>query len=117
MENGETVAQAAARESMEEANAVAKQLDLFGVFSLPHISQVYLMFSGELETDQISPGAESLQTGLFSEHEIPWDELAFPVVTHSLQLFLNQGKSNDREQVHTATALRRADRSIDWVDL
>lgn len=117
MENGETVAQAAARESMEEANAVAKKMDLFGVFSLPHISQVYLMFSGELQTDRVSPGEESLQTGLFSADEIPWDELAFPVVTHSLQLFLNRDKDNDRGRVHTATAIRHEDRSIEWVDL
>lgn len=117
MENGETVAQAAARESMEEANATAKQLQLFGVFSLPHISQVYLMFCGELTTDQVSPGAESLQTGLFSEGEIPWDELAFPVVTHSLQLFLKQQKNNEQGRVHSATAIRASDRSVEWVDL
>lgn len=117
MENGETVAQAAARESMEEANARATRLNLFGVFSLPHISQVYLMFSGELVSDQVSPGMESLETGLFSEHEIPWDELAFPVVTHSLRLYLDQIKSNDSAKVHIATAIRASDRSVEWVDL
>jgi ADP-ribose pyrophosphatase YjhB (NUDIX family) len=117
MENGETVTQAAARESMEEANAVARQLELFGVFSLPYISQVYLMFYGELVTDQVSAGIESLQTGLFSEHEIPWDELAFPVVTHCLKLFLDQQKHKQKGRVHTATAIREEGRTVKWVDL
>ncbi len=53
MENGETIAEAAARESMEEANAVAKKLDLFGIFCLPFISQVYVMFQGELKTAKL----------------------------------------------------------------
>jgi ADP-ribose pyrophosphatase YjhB (NUDIX family) len=113
MENGETVIEAAARESIEEANAVAKQLELFGVFSLPHISQVYLMFQGELQTDQVSPGEETLETGLFSVDEIPWNQLAFPVVSHSLKLFINPGQPN---KVHTATAIRQPDRSVSWVN-
>lgn len=116
MENGETIVEAAARESEEEANAVVKQLDLFGVFSLPHISQVYLMFQGELETDRVSPGLESLETGLFNVDEIPWDQLAFPVVTHSLRLFFSQQGLPDKLRVHTATAIRHVDRSIEWID-
>ena len=115
MENGETVAEAAARESMEEANAESHQLNLFGIFSLPHISQVYLMFQGELITDQVSPGEESLETGLFEIDEIPWDELAFPVVTHSLKLFIdNSAADADLLPVHSLTAIRHTDGRIDW---
>ena len=115
MENGETVAEAAARESMEEANAESHQLNLFGIFSLPHISQVYLMFQGELITDQVSPGEESLETGLFEIDEIPWDELAFPVVTHSLKLFIdNSAADAEILPVHSLTAIRHTDGRIDW---
>ena len=117
MENGETITEAAARESMEEANAAAHKLDLFGVFSLPHISQVYMMFKGELVTENVSPGIESLETELFDIEDIPWDELAFPVVTRSLKLFINEQNSiavnND---VHTATAVKHPDGKIDWVN-
>ena len=113
MENGETIAQAAARESMEEANAEAQSLRLFGVFSLPHISQIYLMFQGELKTDQIFPGTESLQTELFEVDDIPWDELAFPVITHCLNLYIDHPEN---KSVHTATAIRHEDRHVDWID-
>ena len=98
MENGETVEQAARREAMEEANAEAGKLQLFGVFSMPYISQVYLMFCGELTDAPVSPGLESLDVGLFTQDEIPWDDLAFPVVGHSLDLYFRFG----RTQVHHA---------------
>ena len=48
MENGESTEQAAARETMEEACARVENLTLYGVFSIPHISQVYMMFRATL---------------------------------------------------------------------
>jgi ADP-ribose pyrophosphatase YjhB (NUDIX family) len=110
MENNETVAQAAARESMEEANARAGDLKLFGVFSMPYISQVYLMLSGELLSADVSSGDESLEVGLFSRHEIPWQEIAFPVITHSLELFYKYGVESDK--VHHAWFSRSPDRKV-----
>ena len=107
MENQETVAEAAARESMEEANAVAGALSLFGIFSMPYISQVYLMFHGELQSE-VSPGPESLEVGLFTRDQIPWDELAFPVIRHSLELYYQHGT----ERVHHAWFSRALDRSV-----
>ncbi len=77
----------AAREAFEEANAVAVNLKLFGLYNLPRISQVYVMFHGKLKDGSMSAGEESLEVGLFSEKEIPWSELAFPVVTESLQRY------------------------------
>ena len=108
MENDETVAEAAAREAMEEANARCGQLNLFGVFSMPYISQVYLMFHGELEHPEVSAGFESLEVGLFNREEIPWNELAFPVVTHSLNLFYELGT----DTVHHAWFSRDAERNV-----
>lgn len=117
MENHETVAQAAARESLEEANAHCDRLDLFAVFSLPHISQVYLMFRGDLSEPAVSPGIESLETGLFEIDDIPWDELAFPVVTRCLHWYIEALKNPQPcPRVVTETAIRHDDGRIDWVD-
>lgn len=110
MENNETVAQAAARESMEEAHARVGALKLFGVFSMPYISQVYLMFSGSLISDDIAPGAESLEVGLFTRDQIPWQEIAFPVMSHSLELFFRFGA--DSGKVHHAWFSRSPDREV-----
>lgn len=110
MENKETVHQAAARESIEEANANPGHLNLFGVFSMPYISQVHLMFSGPLLDDNVSAGIESLEVGLFSEGQIPWDELAFPVIGHSLKLFYEHGLNSG--VVHQASFSRTADNQV-----
>lgn len=86
MENNESLEEAAARESMEEANLKLGELNLYFVMSLTHISQVYMMFIAHAEND-FSPGIESLETKLFTESEIPWDQLAFPVVSKTLKRF------------------------------
>lgn len=87
MENGETTPAAAARETLEEANAVVKDLELYGVFNLPHINQVYMLFRGQLHEGRASAGAETLEVQLCEEAQVPWDELAFPVIRETLELF------------------------------
>ena len=88
MENGETSAAGAARETWEEAAAKAINLDLYRIFDVPHISQVYLFYRCQIENDVFGVGPESLESALFSQEDIPWDELAFPVVREILQEFL-----------------------------
>ena len=88
MENGETVAQAAARETVEEARAKVIDLQLYGLFNIPHVNQVYIMFRGELETPDYAAGEESLEVRLVGENEIPWEKLAFPVIHRTLDLFI-----------------------------
>jgi ADP-ribose pyrophosphatase YjhB (NUDIX family) len=85
LENGETSADGAMRETMEEANARVTVEELYMLFSLPHISQIYMFFRATLQDLDFSAGEESLETRLFNEDEIPWDELAFPVVTQTLK--------------------------------
>ncbi len=95
MENEETLEQAAARESAEEANASLENLRLYTVISLPHISQVYIMFLADLTNNEFSPGVESLETKLFSEENIPWDELAFKTINVTLQHFFHDRKTGN----------------------
>ncbi len=84
MENNETVEQGAARETWEEAQARLENLSLYSLFSLPHISQVYMIFRAKLCDLTYAAGVESLDVRLFGEDEIPWDELAFPVIHKTL---------------------------------
>ena len=71
MENGETLAQAAARETEEEANARIGDLQLYTLFDLPHISQVYLFFRAELLDLDFSAGDESLEVRLSTKRRFP----------------------------------------------
>lgn len=88
MENGESASQGAAREALEEANARVEIEDLYTVYSIPHISQVYMMFRARLLDEDFSAGTESLEVKLVTEDEIPWDQLAFAMVKRTLEHFL-----------------------------
>jgi len=95
MENEETTAQAAARETLEEANARVTIGDLYTLYNLPHINQVHLFFRAELLDLDFSPGIESLDVKLFSESDIPWDTLAFRPVRFSLQHYFSDRKTGN----------------------
>lgn len=87
MENGETVQQAAERETLEEACAKVTDLQLYTIFDLPHINQVYMFFRAELVDKSFCAGVESLEVGLFRQADIPWSGLAFPTVGRTLEYF------------------------------
>lgn len=87
MELGENPEEGAAREAWEEARAEIVIDRLLAIYSVPHISQVHLMYRSELQSPDISAGPESQEVGLFSWDDIPWDDLAFPSVTWALNHF------------------------------
>jgi ADP-ribose pyrophosphatase YjhB (NUDIX family) len=93
MENGESTGDAAVRETLEEANARVALDDLYSMYSLPYINQVHLFFRARLLDLDFSPGIESLEVRLFSEAEIPWQELAFRPVRFSLEHYFAERKS------------------------
>lgn len=88
MENGETIAQAAARECLEEALATAEDLTLYAIYSLPDISQVYVMYRGIVAGGHYGVGVESQAVDLLTPEQIPWGELAFPIVMRTLERYL-----------------------------
>jgi ADP-ribose pyrophosphatase YjhB (NUDIX family) len=112
MENDESNMQGAAREAMEEANADIRDMSLYCVFSIPHINQIYTMYRGLLHEGSASPGYESLEVELVSKDEVPWEELAFPVVRETLKLYyrdLEQGCFS----VHYGELRRSAEGAVD----
>ena len=95
MENGESTVEAAARETLEEANAQVSIGELYSLYNLPYINQVHLLFRAILLNLDFSPGAESLEVRLFSEEDIPWDTLAFRPVRFTLQHYFSDRKTGD----------------------
>jgi ADP-ribose pyrophosphatase YjhB (NUDIX family) len=87
MENAETTAQAAVRETEEEAGAHIALGELFTLLNVAHVHQVHLFYLARLLDLDFAAGVESLEVKLFAEHEIPWDELAFPTIRTTLELF------------------------------
>lgn len=100
MENGETTAQAAIRETHEEAGADILIDAPFAMVSIAHINQVHLFYRGRLAEAAYAAGEESLEVALFSPEEIPWENLAFRSVALCLERFLADradGKFNFHE--------------------
>jgi len=93
LENGETSTEGAARETKEEACANVAIEGLYTVFNLPHISQVYMFFRASLLDLDFAPGFESTDVRLFREDEIPWQDLAFPVVRDTLEHYFRDRAS------------------------
>ena len=89
MELGESTAEGAARETTEEAGAEFKMGPLFTVMSVPRVGQVHLYYLAELEHEQFNPGFETQEARMFSEAEIPWDELAFRTVQETLKHYFS----------------------------
>ncbi len=100
LENGETAQEGAARETWEEACARVEIKDLYTVFSLPHISQIYMFYRAEIPDGNFAAGQETEEAALFSQPAIPWSDLAFPVIRKTLELYFHD-RNQDTFPVHT----------------
>jgi ADP-ribose pyrophosphatase YjhB (NUDIX family) len=95
MELGETTAEGAARETDEEAGAQFEMQDLFSLLNVARVGQVHLFYRARLLSNQFQPGTETIEARLFSEDEIPWDEVAFRTVKETLERYFA-----DRRNAH-----------------
>lgn len=87
MENQESVAEAAERETREEACARIALDELYTMISVPHINQVHVIYRARLLDLDFAPGEESLEVALFAEAAIPWEQIAFRTVAMTLRHF------------------------------
>ena len=106
MELGETSLEAALRETLEEAKARVKIQDLYAVFNLPHVNQVYLMFRSVLLDLDFGPGRESTEVRLFTEQEIPWPDLAFATIRQTLRFYYEDNR-NGCFPLHTGDIIKQ----------
>ena len=110
MENAETTAAAAIRETEEEAGAHIELGPLFSLLNVAHVHQVHLFYLARLLDLDFAPGIESLEVELFAEADIPWDDLAFPTIRTTLELFfadrVNQRETGAPYGVHTQDIVR-----------
>jgi ADP-ribose pyrophosphatase YjhB (NUDIX family) len=114
LENGETLAAGAARETLEEANARVEVGGLYTVISLPQISQIYMMFRARLLDRDFGPGTESLEVRLFHEDEIPWERIAFRTIARTLRTYYLD-RRRGAWPLHVSSLERRAHPAPDLV--
>jgi ADP-ribose pyrophosphatase YjhB (NUDIX family) len=106
MENGETLQEAAARESREEALAEVSIGSLLTVVHVLHAEQVHVFFRATLPSARYAAGAESLEVALVTPQDIPWTDIAFPSTDYTLRRYL-EDKAAGTDGYHFTTIDRR----------
>ena len=85
MELYETVAEGAARETLEESGAQFEMEGLFTLLNVARVGQVHMFYRARLLSETFNPGYETIEARLFAEADIPWDEIAFRTVKETLE--------------------------------
>ena len=101
MELGETTAEGALRETVEEAGARVELEGLYSLINVVRVGQVHLFYSARMLDVDFVPGPESLEARLFAEAEVPWDEVAFRTTRMTLEFFFADRREG-RFGFHTA---------------
>lgn len=104
---GETVLQAAVRETKEEALLDVEPGPLVGVYSYPGVSVIVIVYEAQIIRGIPGAGDESLEAGLFLPSEIPWPSLAFTSTMDALKDYLDR-----RHPEATLSWNRRSPRDI-----
>ena len=108
MELGETIAEGAARETLEEACADVTIGHLFASVDVPQAGQLHLFFTATLDSG-FAAGDESLDVALFSEEEIPWDDIAFRSGVFALRKYFEDAGQNNGVHIHEVVFKRGKD--------
>ena len=93
MELFETVAEGAARETVEEAGAQFELEGLFSLLNVARVGQVHMFYRARLLSETFNPGYETIEARLFIEDEIPWDEIAFRTVKETLECYFSDRRT------------------------
>lgn len=95
LENGESLMEGAARETLEETNAKVDVRSLLSIFTIPTINQVMMHFLAELKSDEFSTTEETSELRLYSPEELPWKQLAFNSNDFALKAYLDYTQTKD----------------------
>ncbi|MES2423408.1 MAG: NUDIX hydrolase [Pseudomonadota bacterium] len=95
MELGETTAAGAARETDEESGAHIAMGPLFSLMNVVRVGQVHMFYQARLLDLEFDPGHETIEARMFSEADIPWDEIAFKTVKVTLERYFADRKTGE----------------------
>jgi ADP-ribose pyrophosphatase YjhB (NUDIX family) len=89
MEMGESVEAGALRETDEEAGARVELEGLYTMLNVVRIGQVHFFYRARLLDTTFNPGPETIEARLFTESEVPWEQLAFRTVRETLHRYFD----------------------------
>lgn len=93
LEDFEKAEEGAIRETWEEAGTEIEILQPYVIYNLPQANQVYIHFLARLKDGIVRNGEESQESGLFTEEEVPWNEMAFTSSIFALRRYFVERKT------------------------
>lgn len=88
VDRGESVQEAAIRETQEEAHLDVRLKSLLGVYSYPRSPNVVVVYTAEVVGGELTAGDEAVEAKAFEASKIPWQELAFMSTKDAVADFL-----------------------------
>ena len=88
MDSGETTEQAALREVWEESGVRAEIVSPYSIFSVPKISEVYIIFRAIALEITGQSGPETMDYKFFAPEEIPWEQIYYPAIRQILERYI-----------------------------
>lgn len=88
VDRGESVHEAAIRETKEESQMDVKLGSLLNVYSYPRSPNVIIVYVAEVVSGELAAGDESVEARVFTAEEIPWEDLAFDSTRDALKDYI-----------------------------
>ena len=88
VDRGESVQEAAIRETREESQMDVRLGPLLNVYSYPRSPNVIVVYSADVVGGELAAGDESVEARVFARMEIPWEDLAFDSTRDALNDYI-----------------------------
>jgi ADP-ribose pyrophosphatase YjhB (NUDIX family) len=88
LENNESVAAGAVRETQEEALADIDIKQLIAIVNLPDYDQVHMFYHATMDKAEFGITSESSEVELVAIDDIPWPQIAFRTVNAALRHYI-----------------------------
>jgi len=88
VDRGESVHEAAIRETKEESQMDVKLGPLLNVYSYPRSPNIIVVYAAEAVGGELAAGDESVEARVFAPAEIPWNDLAFDSTKDALKDYI-----------------------------
>ena len=90
VDRGESVRDAAVRETKEESQLDVKLGPLLNVYSYPRSPNVIFVYTADVIGGELAAADESLAAQIFAPKELPWHDLAFDSTKDALNDYINR---------------------------
>jgi len=88
VDRGESVQEAAIRETREESQMDVTLGPLLNVYSYPRSPNVIVVYAAQAVGGELAAGDESVEAKVFAPTEIPWEDLAFDSTRDALKDYI-----------------------------